>query len=80
MAVCATYCRLRRTYTEKVETGAVYCAADLADSVPIPSSIDATIPESPPDELHVVSYNVFLRPLPVSQPDYAAERAQQIGD
>jgi hypothetical protein len=60
--------------------GALYYSADFSDSVPIPRSQEAIIPESPPDELHIVSYNVFLRPLPISQSDYTTERAERIGE
>lgn len=33
----------------------------------------------PPDEVRVLSYNVFMRPEPVSNRDYTAERATLIG-
>ena len=41
--------------------------------------IDSAIPAMPPDEVRVLSYNVFMRPEPISNADHTLERAALIG-
>lgn len=38
------------------------------------------VPESPPEEINVLSYNVFFRPGPIRPYDYTYERAEKIGE
>jgi endonuclease/exonuclease/phosphatase family metal-dependent hydrolase len=51
----------------------------MTSPAPAAANGEADIPATPPDELHVLSYNVFLRPKPISARDYTQERAKQIG-
>ena len=58
--------------------GRVYLAPTAADLYPSPETTARTLVESPPGEIRILTYNVFLRPRPISSKDYTAARARHI--
>lgn len=59
--------------------GSLYYFSDLFNLAPAREDENSIVPENSQDELHVLSYNVFLRPGPISQTDYPIDRARLIG-
>ncbi|MGC9357070.1 MAG: sphingomyelin phosphodiesterase [Anaerolineae bacterium] len=59
--------------------GSMRYASDLSDIAPSPKHARMVASGNPPGELHILTYNVLLRPSVLSSADYTLERAQQIG-
>jgi endonuclease/exonuclease/phosphatase family metal-dependent hydrolase len=59
--------------------GSLYYFSDFFHLAPARENGNTVVPENSPDELRVLSYNVFLRPGPISQTDYPIDRARLIG-